>query len=43
MIPLPVEEPKDHPLLRAMCALLTAMVLIALALVLLPAGSGAST
>ena len=40
-IPLPIEEPKSHPLLRTMCALLTAVVLIALALLLLPPGSSA--
>jgi hypothetical protein len=40
-IPLPVEEQKGHPLLRAMAALLMAMVLIALAVVLLPPGTSA--
>lgn len=39
-IPLPLEEPKEHPLLRTVGALLTAVVLIALALVLLPPGTG---
>ena len=39
-IPLPIERPKDHPLLRIMAAVLTAIVLIALALVLLPPGTG---
>jgi hypothetical protein len=39
-VPLPLEEPKDHPVLRTMCELLTIIVLIALALVLLPPGSG---
>jgi hypothetical protein len=39
-IPLPLEEHKDHPLLRALAALLAAIVLIALALVLLPPGTG---
>jgi len=38
-VPLPVEEPKGHPLLRTTCALLAAFVLIALALVLLPPGT----
>jgi hypothetical protein len=40
-IPLPVEEPRGHRLLRTMAAVLMAVVLIALALVLLPAGTGA--
>jgi hypothetical protein len=40
-IPLPTEEQKGHPLLRNMAALLMAIVLIALALVLLPPGTGA--
>ena len=40
-MPLPTEETKDHPLLRTMGALLTVIVLIALALVLLPPGTGA--
>ena len=40
-IPLPTEQPKDHPLLRTMGALVTVIVLIALALVLLPPGTGA--
>lgn len=39
-VPLPLEEPKDHPVLRAMCQLLTIIVLIGLALVLLPPGGG---
>jgi hypothetical protein len=38
-IPLPLEEPKSHPLLRTVAALLTAFLLIGLALVLLPPGS----
>jgi hypothetical protein len=37
-VPLPLEEGKDHHLLRTMAALLTTIVLIALALVLLPPG-----
>jgi hypothetical protein len=40
-VPLPSDEPKRHPLLRTMAALLAAMVLIGLALVLLPPGTGA--
>ena len=40
-IPLPVEEHKGHPLLRTMAAVLMAVVLIALAVVLLPPGTGA--
>jgi len=40
-IPLPVEEQKGHRLLRAMAALLMAVVLIALAVVLLPPGASA--
>ena len=40
-IPLPMDEPKGHPLLRTMAALLTAFLLIALALVLLPPGTSA--
>lgn len=39
-IPLPTEEPKGHRLLT-MGAVLTAVVLIALAVVLLPPGSSA--
>jgi hypothetical protein len=39
--PLPLEEPKGHPLLRALAALLAAFLLIGLALVLLPPGSSA--
>jgi hypothetical protein len=39
-IPLPLERQKNHPLLRIMGALLTAIVLIGLALVLLPPGTG---
>jgi hypothetical protein len=38
-VPLPLEEPKSHRLLHAMGAVLAAVVLIALALVLFPAGS----
>jgi hypothetical protein len=38
--PLPLERHKDHPLLRTTAALLAAIVLIALALVLLPPGTG---
>jgi hypothetical protein len=34
-----MDEPKGHPLLRTMAALLTAFLLIALALVLLPPGT----
>ena len=40
-IPLPLDEPKGHPLLRTMAGLLMAFVLIALALVLLPPGTSA--
>jgi hypothetical protein len=40
-VPLPVEKPKDHRLLRSLGALLLVMVLVALALVLLPPGTGA--
>jgi hypothetical protein len=40
-IPMPVEEPKNHRLLRGLGALLLVMVLVALALVLLPPGTGA--
>lgn len=40
-MPLPVEEPKGHPLLRTMAALLMAVTLIALAVVLLPPGTSA--
>jgi hypothetical protein len=39
LTPLPIEQPRDHPLLRVMAALLAAIMLIALALVLLPPGS----
>ena len=39
-IPLPLEEPKGHPLLRTVGELFTVIVLIALALVLLPPGTG---
>jgi hypothetical protein len=38
-IPLPVEQPRDHWLLRIFAALFTVVVLVALALVLLPPGS----
>jgi hypothetical protein len=38
-MPLPMEDPKGHPLRRAMVAVLAAVVLIALALVLLPPGT----
>lgn len=40
-IPMPLEETKGHPLLRTMAALVTAFVLIGLALVLLPPGISA--
>jgi hypothetical protein len=40
-VPLPLEEAKDHRLLRTMATLLTAVVLIGLALVLLPPGTSA--
>jgi hypothetical protein len=39
-IPLPLEKTKDHLLLRIVGALLATLLLIALSLVLLPAGSG---
>jgi hypothetical protein len=39
-VPLPLEEPRGHPLLHLTRALLAAVVLVALALVLLPPGSG---
>jgi hypothetical protein len=39
-IPLPLEKTKDHVVLRSFAALLATLVLIALALVLLPAGTG---
>ncbi len=41
MVPLPMEEPKGHPLLRTMAALLATFVLIGLAVVLLPPGTSA--
>jgi hypothetical protein len=40
-VPLPVEAPKDHRLLRSLATLLAAVVLIGLALVLLPPGTSA--
>jgi hypothetical protein len=40
-IPLPVDEPRGHWLLRTVATLLTAFVLIGLALVLLPPGISA--
>jgi hypothetical protein len=38
-VPLPLEEHKNHRLLHAMGALTAAVILVALALVLFPAGS----
>jgi hypothetical protein len=39
--PLPRDEPKSHPLLRTVAAVLAAFLLIGLALVLLPPGTSA--